>query len=876
MKNEKLRRILDRSVFPFVTKPGRYLGNEINTIIKDPASVEVRFAIAFPEVYEIGMSSQAVGILYHQLNSIPEVQAERVFAPWTDMHERMTSLQVPLYSLETFTPLREFDLIGFTLQYELTYTNILTMLDMSAIPLRSADRGEEDPIIMAGGPVSCNPEPLAAFVDVFYIGDAEEGINEFIGTYQQARAEGLNREAILTRLAALRGVYVPAFYRAEYDAGGEFSALIPMRPEAQPVIRTRITPELKAEYYPEKPLVPLIEVTHNRIAVEVMRGCTEGCRYCNAGMIYRPTRERSDEEIVEYSKRVMENTGFEELSFLSLSISDYSALNELMRKEREALEGMQVNVSFPSMRLDSFSEEIAEFARSVRKSGFTFAPEAGSDRLRKVINKNISDDDLMNALNIALENGWKQIKFYFMIGLPTETKEDVEAIANLVERSVRLSKKYGRIQFNVSISPHSPKSHTPFQWERQDTKEELMEKTTLLRDRFKRLREVNFSWRDPRVSEIESVLGRGDRRFADVIFGAWKKGAMFDGWDEQFRYDAWIEAFEEAGVPIQRYLREIPESLPLPWEHIDKGVTRNFLSRERKNAYKEVNIIDCKDGTCFGCGIQRKDAFREYAECYTDLRLHRIEEPAEAAKSQQQPAKPSQVKKEPVKEQPVETTAWRMRFKKDGYARYLSHLDVMRAFDRACRKEKLPVAYSEGFNPRPKMSFCSPLSLGYTSEAEYMDIEFYAGPPEGWSEKLSRSLPDGLEILESGRITTKVNSLSAAINQAEYRVSLENADAGVSDEDIRKLLDKESVPVKRTVKGKVKDVDIRPYIMALERVNRQLLIRTCNIEGRTTRIEEVLRQFFPENNEAVSQLSVHRKSQLISDNASVISPMQVI
>ncbi len=869
MKNKTIKTILDRSVLPFVSRPGRYLGNEINTIHKPLEAVRLRFAIAFPEVYEIAMSSQAIGILYHLLNRMDEVWAERVFAPWHDMDELLRRHEIPLHSLESFTPLSEFDVIGFTLQYELTYTNILTMLDLARIPLWSKDRAEGDPLILAGGPCSCNPEPVADFIDAFYIGDAEQGIEEVCRTIIQAKQEGCSRKEKLLRLSRLRGVYVPSLYEAAYDEAGEFSGLQTRIDDVPPVIKTQILPELRNEYYPEKPLVPLIEVAHNRLAVEVMRGCTEGCRFCNAGMIYRPTRERSDGEIVDYTLKAMANTGYEELSFLSLSISDYSALNELMRKERIALEGKQVNISFPSMRLDSFSEEIAEFARNVRKSGFTFAPEAGSDRLRRVINKNISDEDLLKAVTIALENGWKLLKFYFMIGLPTETMEDVSAIADLIEKVVEISRPYGRVGFNVSVSPHSPKSHTPFQWERQDTKEEFLQKIGLLKKRLYRFRQVKFSWRDPEISEVECILGRGDRRLNRVIFNAWQNGARFDGWDESFKYEIWRKAFTVNNLQMDFYTREIPSELPLPWEHIDKGVTRHFLERERKNAYEEVTIIDCKDGTCFGCGIQRKNGFREFAECYTNLDLHQINDGKGQSKT---PEKSRDVPNTEVRKESIKKKVFRLRFSKEGYARYLGHLDVMRAFDRACRQAGVPVLYSEGYNPRPKMSFGQPLALGYSSEAEFADFEIDSRYKGHLMADLNPRLPEGLQVREVRELIQKNDSLSSSISGAEYEIALHGRQ--LDQQDVENYLNRDEILVERRVKGRQKQINIRPFIESMQRTNGSLRIRTRYRDGRTGRIDEILESMLGGPRETWQSLPVHRRSQLIRKNGKLISPLE--
>jgi radical SAM family uncharacterized protein/radical SAM-linked protein len=863
VKNIEIKNKLDQHLLPFVNKPGRYLGNEINLIKKDLSSVGLRFAIAFPEVYEIAMSSQAVGTLYHILNKIAYVYAERVFAPWTDADDLMREHQIPLHSLETFTPLSDFDVVGFTLQYELTYTNIINMLDLSGIPVWAKDRGEDDPIIFAGGPCSCNPEPLAPFIDAFYIGDAESGLEEVCDVIMHARAKNLSRFETLKNLSRVRGVYVPSLYQIEEDTDHLFAKIIPTMPDAPPVVHTQIIPELSEAFYSDHPLVPLIEITHNRLPIEVMRGCTEGCRYCNAGMIYRPTRERNADQIVDYSRRAISNSGFEEVSFLSLSVSDYSALTDLMWKERQALSDQRVNISFPSMRLDSFSEDIAEFAATVRKSGFTFAPEAGSHRLRNVINKNITDDDLLKAVEIALDNGWKTLKFYFMIGLPTETKEDVTAIADLVMRTVQLSKRYGRIQFHVSISPFSPKSHTPFQWDKQDTKEEILAKSLLLRDMFKRVKQVKLSWRDPKVSEIECILGRGDRKIADVIYTAWQAGTKFDGWNEVFDYDVWLKAFEHNNIDRENYLGILEEANPLPWDHIDKGVTKNYLKRERKNAYAEKTTIDCKDGTCFGCGIQRKSTFREFAECYQNLQIHTGED---LNQNQKKPV--AKEIPEPTK-QP--TVKYRIHFEKTEYARYLSHLDILRVFERAFRRGQINIAYSEGFNPRPKFSFGPALSLGQSSEAEFFDAELYQNLTQESINQINRFLPDGMMILSIKPLTDNAPALSKSINAFEYRVGLQGKK--LDHQSIKKLLQCPTLIVNRFSKGREREIDIRPFLEDITIDDEYLNITTNIIEGRTARVDEITRLLFGQEEKDVKNLPIHRRKQLIRDNTRSRTPM---
>lgn len=871
MKNKYLESKLINSILTKVIKPGRYVGNELNIVQKNPNRVDVRFLLAFPELYEIGMSSQAVGILYNVLNKMDFVWAERTFAPWIDMEAELRNNNLPLYSLESFTPIKDFDVIGFTLQYELTYSNILNMLDLGNIPVWSQERTDTDPLIIAGGPCTCNPEPMADFFDAFLIGDGEKAVEEICESVRHAKLNHSSRTELLKELAGIRGVYVPSFYKVEYDKENRFNKLISEVDGAPDRIYSRILPELTQDIYPEKPIVPLIEVTHDRLAVEVMRGCTEGCRFCNAGMIYRPTRERSESDIIDYSLKAVANSGYEEISFLSLSISDYSQLSKLMVNEKKVLEGKHVNVSFPSMRLDSFSEEIAEFAGQVRKSGFTFAPEAGSERLRKVINKNITDEDLLKAIKIALENGWKLLKFYFMIGLPTETKEDINAIGNIIEQVVRLSKKYGRVKFNVSISPHSPKSHTPFQWEKQDTIEEFWSKIDLLKKQLYRFKQVNLNWRDPAVSEIECVLGRGDRRMSEAIYRAWKNGAKFDGWTEQFNYDTWKNAFSNSGLTISDYLNEIPESQPLAWDHIDKGVTKYFLLKERKNAYQEKNLIDCKDGTCFGCGIQRKNVFREFADCYKDLNLHQsvTVEPDVNLKKNITTNHTKTQRQNSIDSLP--RVKYRMRYEKVSYARYISHLDLVRIFDRACRQAELPVSFSQGFNPRPKISFCQPLALGQSSESEYLDMELTEYVDQ-IKEKINAVLPTGIRILDVKELTQKTGALTSVINMADYVVDLSEND--LKKETIRSFLAQDSILIERERKGKIDQIDLRPFIDQISNEKHKLFIRTKTIKGRTARINDIVNQLLRNELSEKYEFSIHRKNQFIQSDSSICTPLE--
>ena len=596
MQDELLERILRK-----VEKPARYTGGEINMTVKDPARMKVRFALAFPDVYEVGMSHLGSKILYEAMNRPADVYCERVYAPWPDMERQLRDHEMKLFSLETHTPLCAFDMIGFSLSYEMSYTNMLNMLDLSGIALRSSQRSQSDPIIVAGGPCVYNPEPFAPFVDICIIGEGEQVNLELIELYKEYK--GLARDGFLRRAAQIEGIYVPSLY--EKDDQGR---IVPRAGSHAPRrVRKRIVARMDDAVYPEAPIVPFLGVVHDRMMMEVFRGCTRGCRFCQAGMIYRPLREKSVERICALAKAQSDSTGYEELSLTSLSTGDYSALQELEDKLEALLGCRRVAVSLPSLRIDSFAEDMARHSGAVRKTGLTFAPEAGSQRLRDVINKNVTEEDLLRCARIAFENGYSHLKLYFMIGLPTETMEDLQALADLVHKvadvyyAMDKSTRAPGLRIVVSTSTFVPKPDTPFQWCAQNTQQEILEKQAFLRGALKR-RGVSYSWHNAKCSQLEACFAVGGAEMADVLEQAFLRGCRFDGWDEFFKYDTWMQAFADCGLTVEQ-IANTPRQLdaPLAWDHIDCGVTRAYLRREWERACEAQTTRDCRLG-CNACG----------------------------------------------------------------------------------------------------------------------------------------------------------------------------------------------------------------------------------------------------------------------------------
>ena len=597
-----------------VEKPARYIGGEVNAVMKDPEKVSLRFAIAFPDVAEIGLSHLGIQILYDMFNKRPDVWCERVYSPWTDLDRILRKERIPLFSLESQTPIREFDFLGITIQYEMCYTNILQILDLSGIPLHSRERSEEDPLVIGGGPCTYNPEPLAEFFDLFYIGEGEVVYDALFDTYLENKKSGGSRLEFLKKAAGIPGIYVPSLYQAAYHEDGTLSSFHPVCPEAPERIQKQLVMNLDAVSYPEAPVVPFLKATQDRVVLEIQRGCIRGCRFCQAGMIYRPLREKQLETLEEKGSAMLQNTGYEEISLSSLSSSDYTKLPELLDYLIQDCRERHVNISLPSLRIDAFSLDAMSKVQDVKKSSLTFAPEAGSQRMRDVINKGLTEEDILNGAGQAFEGGWNKVKLYFMLGLPTETEEDIRDIAHLCEKvaeryyEIPKEKRNGKCQITASSSFFVPKPFTPFQWAPMNTQEEFLEKAGILKAEIcaqKNQKSLRYNYHEADISVLEGVLARGDRRVGAVIEAAYRKGAIFDAWSEEFHPEYWEEAFREEGIDPGFYTareRELKELFP--WDFIDTGVSREFLEREWKTAREETVTPNCRQ-KCSGCGARR-------------------------------------------------------------------------------------------------------------------------------------------------------------------------------------------------------------------------------------------------------------------------------
>ena len=789
-----------------VSRPTRYLGGELGSICKTHSGIDVQVALAFPDLYDVGMSHIGLPILYSILNQLDWVAAERVYAPWPDMEDWLRRESQPLCSLESVRPLTEFRILGFTLQYELSYSNLLNMLNLAGLALRRAERRADDPLVVVGGPCAFNPEPLANFIDVALIGDGEEAVVELVELVRQADAEDWSRDALLTELSRREGFYVPEFFAVRYHPDQRIAAIEPLKPGYESV-RRRFVDDLETAPVPEQPIVPFMQTVHNRVALEIARGCTRGCRFCQAGYIYRPVRERSPETVRTLIDRALENSGFEELSLLSLSSGDYSCIEPLLKKLMREHAGDRVAVSLPSLRVGSLTPELMEEISRVRKTGFTLAPEAGSERLRRVINKGISEADLLETTAAAFRLGWRLIKLYFMLGLPTERDTDLEALIELAGRVKQSGRGTGGHDVNVSVSTFVPKAHTPFQWEAQIGLEETRRRQRLLREGLQR-KKLRFKYHAPEMSFLEGVFARGDRRLSVVLERARELGCRFDGWSDQFDFSLWRQAFVDSGIDPEWYLRQRDEQEILPWQHIDCGLPRDFFRTERRRAYAGTDTADCRGGECHGCGVCDFDR----------LKMRLVREPQQDRDLSEQPLEPL-----PAEDDAEQLTRVRLRLRKLGRARMVGHLEYIKMFQRAARRARLPLRYSQGYHPLPKISYLEALPMGVASEAELIDLELTRDMAiDQLIGTLNAQLPEGFEIAEGYVIPWKSPSPSAAVVSSSYLVPLPETVPADLAQQIGAFLARSEVPVERIKKGGTRTVDVRSDVLDLALVESGL------------------------------------------------------
>lgn len=818
------------SILPYVSKPTRYTGNELNAVRKY-GKPSLKVVLAYPDVYEIGMSNLGVRILYHLINKREDLVCERVFAPWVDMEDILRKENIPLVSLESHTPLKDFDIVGFSLQYELLITNVVNMLDLAMIPIRSADREKKDPLIIGGGPCCFNPLPYTPFFDFFVIGDGEEVIFDIIEPCKDWRSGGISKDELKREISKIEGVWVPGVNDGK-------------------VVKKR-TADLGE--FPLPPIVPYCEVHHDRLSIEVMKGCTRGCRFCQVGMVLRPARERSVKDVLDIAKEGLKTSGWDELSLVSLSSSDYSNLEELLFQLNEILSGQRVAISLPSLRSDAFNESIAENLSKVRKTGLTLAPEAGTQRMRNIINKGVKEEDILKSCEFAFKYGWDKVKLYFMIGLPEETPHDIEGIIDLVRK---ISKSFHNKQIKLSISPFVPKAHTPFQWARQEKVEDIMEKERYLKRNLK-LRNVNINIRNPFLSFIEAVLSRGDSQLARVIEVAWRRGAKFDEWTEFFNYENWRSGFDEKGIDPYLYIQKRELDSTLPWDFISTGVKKEFLKKEMRKAEAGTVTEDCRESGCIDyCGVcdeKLKNSLKTLSTHNT--REKTVSKTIYGRKGKRIPQ--------------AGNVSYRFKYRRDEELKFLSHLDIGRLLMRCIRMAEIPVVYTRGFVPRVKISFGPPLPVGILSVAEYFDLNMEY-PFEGIKEDLNNCLPAGLKLLDAKQ-TFRPKSLSAMLDVAEYEVDIEMASL---EQKVNSLLNKDRLVIRRK-RGEIdKEVDLRPLIKDIVTADRLKLLLEIGNRG-SARPDEVLSLLLNEDPKEVLKYRITRTGLFKVVDKRFITPFEL-
>ena len=781
-----------------LTKPARYTGGEFNSVTKNFDATACRIVLALPDVYEVGMSNLGLAILYSILNRRADTLCERVYAPWIDAEKILREENMPLFALESKRPVKNFDFLGFSLQYEMIYTNVLNMLDLAKISLHSSERGEDEPFIVGGGAGVYNVEPVADFFDFFIVGEGEEifgeVVEEFIAWKNSGKVGG--RRGFLQNLLRVKGIYVPSFYEPLYS-GEKFLGLKVSEPAPKKLLK-RIVKDFDATPTVEKPVVPFMEIVHDRAMLELFRGCSRGCRFCQAGMTYRPVRERKPETLRATARRLIDSSGWDEISLTSLSSADYSCLARLIDELQSDFRNEKVSFSLPSLRVDSFSIELAEKVQSVRKSGLTFAPEAGTQRLRDVINKNVTEKNLLDACAAAFAKGWKSVKLYFMTGLPTETDDDIAGIADLAQKVVNLYREIKNrrdVKVTVSVSCFVPKPWTPFQWAAQISAEEFERRQQLLKSLI-RDKAITYNWHNARLSVLEGALARGDRRLAQVVETAWKSGAKFDGWSDLFNPEIWSAAFESCGIDPKIFSERARDFWePLPWDHTSPGVDKSFLLAEWEKSQAAETTRDCRRTSCTGCGVCMNLGVKVVD--FAKEKLPPFKEILTAAQKNFSP------------------THYRAQIRKGTEIAVLSHLDYMNVFMRALLRSKLPAAWSEGFNPHLKVSFATALAVGVTSDCEYVDFELTRPIAEAEvAKRLNEQLPNGAEILRLKKLHAKAKPVMSLVDLSRYEVRLpfDEEFLPAAQVAVQQFNAASEIKFTRTTPKKIRELDAKKFL----------------------------------------------------------------
>ncbi len=823
-----------------ISKPSRYLGHEINSVKKNENEIDVSMNLAFPDVYEVGMSHQGLKILYSILNSHSWIAAERAFCPWPDMENEIRRRGQQLRSLETDKPLKDFDIVGFSVQHELCYSNIITMLDLAGIPFLSSERDDSFPLIVAGGPACFNSEPIADIFDVILIGDGEKAIVELCNVVRMEKKGNKNKKKILDDLKMMKGFYIPSLFKPHYNDNNQFTGIEPLV-EGYETVEKAVIGDMSESPFPIDQVVPFTQLVHDRLSIEISRGCTRGCRFCQAGMIYRPVRERSPDDIINLVDSALKSTGFGEVSLLSLSSGDYSCIAPLLKELMDRQSDRKVAVSLPSLRIDSIDPLWFEQIKRVRKTGFTMAPEAGTDRLRKIINKTLTNEEIVKASSEVYAAGWKLIKLYFMIGLPDETEDDLYGIIDLAQKVAATSRSKGKKDvLNISVSTFVPKAHTPFMWEPQIDYEESRRRINIIRNGLKKTH-VKVRWNQPELSWLEGIFSRGDRNLTSALIRAWEAGARFDAWGEYYNMNIWKDSFKESDIDLYSYLnrrRSLDENIP--WGHILSGVTPDYLKKEHQKSCEAIMTPDCRT-KCLKCGVCDFKNIKPHINMEWQLPV-KTDEKSNASGSEKTKRK------------------FRLFFSKTGPAGYLSHLELIKLLTRALRRTGLDIVFSEGFHPMPRLSFACALPVGTESICETADIELY-NPVSAdiLKERLDSELPDGIYISDVQDITG--NTKSMVIKESHYHIDISGLE--IDEKDLDSFMDIDYFyMVKKTKKGE-KKVDAKKVVKNIRfgsDMNIELVI--AHSEGPELKPAHIIAEIFKVNEDNIERIRVLKVKQI--------------